>query len=860
MSTVIPQYPFDPTGLAESNKVTETQAIKSRGTFDYYYVIPRVSPFYAEGAELRLYPVGTSTANPLAGQKLEEGVHFSFGYHFAQASHTIGKPVYGAITFFDRTLEGQLRMDLQTLGGDWVLDDQAMNELLLNTAYNPRIATWEQLVELPHQFPVVNHDFSVDDFVGMSEVVDELGDIEKAILQANEGGLQQHVEDQSNPHQVTKVQVGLGLVDNYPTATVGEATGGTANNRFMTPLRTKQLIDAVATAALTAHTSDYTNPHQVTKAQVGLGNVANLGLATQVEAEAGASHARFMTPLRVREAILAIVGVRLDGHMADLSNPHQVTKAQVGLGNVQNIGIASDTDALAGLADTGVITPRLLNLVLSETVGEGVTDHIQDTNNPHGVTKAQVGLSEVPNFGIATEAEAQDATAANKFMTPLAVRQAINALVGDSSNAHVSDFDNPHHVTAAQVGAYDRDEVDQLLLGKLDLTDTASDSARVFGLNQKALEAWIGTVTAGNVLKFDGKTYHEAKLDILSGKAADAGKLDGKTYADIKAEIGAVTSASSFQYPCGGIPVVANELGEMVTAPLNWLKIGTMLQPLNYTYADMTLLITGGRDEDQEFGRHQTVLFEMATTNDYPDPDPSVTTMPLIVRQALCKHLTPGTWPISIGYVINQDATRPSVDIYLKSVGMMTPWTVTELSDKLFTPAVIGVLDEVADLITVEPAGIIYPDVLTEGSAEIEALEAFTTRTDNPHGVTKAQVGLGAVDNFATATQVEAEAGTSNVRFMTPLRTKQLIDKTATAALNTHVADKANPHQVTKAQVGLGNVDNFATATPAEGVAGTAVDKFMTPATTTAKVDDSIGILCDELIVVIDDALVNLFA
>lgn len=859
MSTVIPQYPFDPTGLAQSNQVVETQAIKSRGTFDYYYVVPRVSPFYAEGAELRLYPVGTSTANPLGGQLLEEGVHYSFGYHFAQASHTIGKPVYGAITFFDRTMEGQLRMVLQTVGGDWVLDDQAMNELLLNTAYNPRIATWEQLVELPHQFPVVNHDFSVDDFVGMSEVVDELGDIERAILQSNEGGLQQHIEDQANPHQVTKIQVGLGLVDNYPTATIAEATGGTANNRFMTPLRTKQLIDTVATAALVSHQGDYTNPHQVTKTQVGLGNVQNLALATQAEAEAGASHARYMTALRTREAIIAIVGNRLDGHIGDYANPHQVTKAQVGLGNVQNIGIATDVDALSGLGDSGVITPRLLSLVLSETVGEGVTDHIQDSANPHGVTKAQVGLGSVENFGIATEVEAQEATAANKYMTPLAVRQAINALVGDSSNAHVTDFDNPHAVTAAQVGTYDRDQINLLLNDKLDLNDTAGDSARLFGLNQEGLAAWIGSITSGNALKFDGKTYNEVKLDILAGKAADSAKLDGKSYADIKAEISAVSNASSFQYPIGGVPAVANSSGIIDSAPLNWLKIGTMLQPLNYTYADMTLLITGGRDEDLETGRHQTVLFEIATTNDYPDPNPAITQMPLLVREAVCKHLTPATWPIVIGYVVNQSPTRPSIDFYIKSTGMMTPWTVTELSDKLFTPFDNGLIDEVSDLITVEPQGIAYATVLLEGSAEIEALQQFTQRRDNPHVVTKAQVGLGSVDNYPTATQVEAEAGTATNRFMTPLRTKQLIDKTATAALNTHIADKTNPHAVTKAQVGLGNVDNYGTASTAMAITGTATDKFMTPASTTAKVDDSIGILCDELILVMDDAMVNLF-
>jgi len=43
--------------------------------------------------------------------------------------------------------------------------------------------------------------------------------------------------------------------------------------------------------------------------------------------------------------------------------------------------------------------------------------------------------------------------------------------------------------------------------------------------------------------------------------------------------------------------------------------------------------------------------------------------------------------------------------------------------------------------------------------------------------ITKAQAGLGNVDNYGTATQTEAEAGTATNKFMTPQRTKQAIDK-----------------------------------------------------------------------------------
>jgi len=75
-----------------------------------------------------------------------------------------------------------------------------------------------------------------------------------------------------------------------------------------------------------------------------------------------------------------------------------------------------------------------------------VDAHANRRDNPHGVTKAQVGLGNVENYGIATQAEAEAGTANNKYMTPLRVAQAIAAL-------HANRRDNPHQVTAAQVGA-----------------------------------------------------------------------------------------------------------------------------------------------------------------------------------------------------------------------------------------------------------------------------------------------------------------------------------------------------------------------------------------------------------------------
>ncbi len=70
---------------------------------------------------------------------------------------------------------------------------------------------------------------------------------------------------------------------------------------------------------------------------------------------------------------------------------------------------------------------------------------------------------------------------------------------------------------------------------------------------------------------------------------------------------------------------------------------------------------------------------------------------------------------------------------------------------------------------------------------------------DNPHSVTKSQVGLGNVQNYGIATQSEVEAGTSNSKYMTPLRTMQAI-----AALSPvkSVNDKTGQVTITPADIG----------------------------------------------------------
>ncbi len=137
-------------------------------------------------------------------------------------------------------------------------------------------------------------------------------------LKADASTLSTHVNDEANPHDVTKTQVGLGSVDNTadsakPVSTAQQTALNLKANQVTTYTKTEvdtNIADLVDSApgtldtlnelaaalgddpnfattisgqiglkanltALSAHTDSRTNPHVVTKTQVGLGSVDN---------------------------------------------------------------------------------------------------------------------------------------------------------------------------------------------------------------------------------------------------------------------------------------------------------------------------------------------------------------------------------------------------------------------------------------------------------------------------------------------------------------------------------------------------------------------------------------------------------
>jgi hypothetical protein len=172
---------------------------------------------------------------------------------------------------------------------------------------------------------------------------------------------------------------------------------------------------------------------------------------------------------------------------------------------------------------------------LRTTGSGGIASHLVDFNNPHKTNKTHVGLGDVRNLRTATPAEANAGASDDLYMTPRSTASAIQFLAGTALTTHVNDKTNPHGTTAAQTGAYDKNQVDVLLTGKVDKTGVAYDSNRFGGRLPAEFTSLVLSGTAANSSKFGGQTPAEFKAELMLEGSTNAERFGGMTVSEFLA-------------------------------------------------------------------------------------------------------------------------------------------------------------------------------------------------------------------------------------------------------------------------------------------------------------------------------------
>ena len=265
--------------------------------------------------------------------------------------------------------------------------------------------------------------------------------------------LSSHELDTSNPHSVTKEQVGLDKVVNIDTTTTANIVDST-DKRFVNNVQ-KALLDNTSgintgdeTTSTIISKIGYTPENKLNKdvsnGYCGLdsgGKVPLQNLPSTLLKYIGTWNAATNTPSLTATDLTKVSHVYVVSHtgtqfgisfksgdwliygadgVVDKSDNSDdvvsvngktgvviINKADVGLSNVDN---TSDLNK-----PISTLTQTALNLKADKS---GLTTHTTNTSNPHAVTKSQVGLSNVVNVDTSTTANITDSTD-KRFITDI---------------------------------------------------------------------------------------------------------------------------------------------------------------------------------------------------------------------------------------------------------------------------------------------------------------------------------------------------------------------------------------------------------------------------------------------------------
>jgi hypothetical protein len=277
----------------------------------------------------------------------------------------------------------------------------------------------------------------------------------------------------------------------------------------------KDKFSPYSTQALTDHITSLSNPHGVTKSQVGLGSVDNTSDQSK--------------PISLlQQSAINDVNNGLANHLADVANPHNVTKAQVGLSNADNtsdlgkpISTATQTALNAKLTASSNLSDLTNASTARTNIGLNTTANQVDSTNKRFVSDAQ--LTVISNTSGTNTGDQNlapyltSATAASTYQPLDSDLTTLAGLTATTDNFIVSVASTWASRTPAQVKS-------TLSLNSVENTalSTWAGTANITTLGTIGTGTWNATVIADGKIAsaLTGKTYNGVNLT-TAGSATD---------------------------------------------------------------------------------------------------------------------------------------------------------------------------------------------------------------------------------------------------------------------------------------------------------------------------------------------------
>lgn len=557
-------------------------------------------------------------------------------------------------------------------------------------------------------------------------------------------------------------------------------------------------------------------------------------------------------------------------HTSNTSNPHSVTKSQVGLGNCDN---TSDLNKPISTA-----TQAALDLKADSST---LTSHTENVSNPHSVTKAQVGLGNCDNTS--------DVNKPISTATQTALDLKLGTVYSSAEDGYIAKVDSADHklkvmaagtttVAFADITGQpsDNTNLNTALSNKVDKVTGKGLSENDYTDTDKDIVDNVTTNLAGKVDKVTGKSLVlDTEITKLSGIEAGAEvniiedvKLNGTSLEVSSKSVDVVVNKSTVGLGnCDNTSDVNKPISTATQTALNnkqdkITSSNKLLSDLVDTTSQTNLFVTSSEKTTWN-GKQSAITSSNKLSSDLVDDTDKTN---LFVTSSEKSTWNSKQSALTFDNVPTEDSSNPvkSGGVYSALAGKVDTETGKGLSTNDYTTAEKTKLNGI------------------ETGAEVNVLESVKdssgtalTITGKAVTLSKAAVGLGNVDNTADSSKIfDASQVTSGVFGIARIPTgttsstvcvgddSRLSDArtplahnhsgsditsgtvayarlpVGTAAstvcagddsrfttLSNHVASTSNPHSVTKSQVGLGNCDNTSDANkPISTATQTALD------------------------------------
>ena len=232
MPVPILRYPLDTTGVNVNNAVIgELHTLTANNV---RAIAPTYGPFFTES--LVVFDAALNTT-------LSRGVDYQCVELLQDASLLTGKEVCCIILIKNPAVSNTARINYQCLGAEYQNSAAAVISLYETVIQDNRPVDWANVINKPFEFNPALHNHLLEDIYGFQAVVSALERVRNAVIlsdvpafeflidwllarltdmDSRYAGALAHLTDYANPHQTNKAQVGLSLVSNFAALTVAD--------------------------------------------------------------------------------------------------------------------------------------------------------------------------------------------------------------------------------------------------------------------------------------------------------------------------------------------------------------------------------------------------------------------------------------------------------------------------------------------------------------------------------------------------------------------------------------------------------------------------------------------------------------